>query len=57
MAKVYNWQLGREMNYRFEQAAPQWQFAAAYAVYRARGAAFIDELILEVLGPADGEVS
>ncbi len=33
------------------------QFAAAYAVYRARGAGFVDELILEVLGPADGEVS
>ena len=33
------------------------QFAAAYAVYRARGAAFVDELIREVLGPPDGEVS
>ena len=34
MAKVYNWQLGREMNYRFEQAAPQWQFAAVFNTNR-----------------------
>ncbi len=34
MAKVYNWQLGREMDYRFEQAAPQWQFAAVFNTNR-----------------------
>ncbi len=32
-------------------------FAAAYAVYSARGADFIDELITEVLGAPDGEAS
>ncbi|MDA0365458.1 MAG: nitrate oxidoreductase subunit beta [Chloroflexi bacterium] len=34
MAKVYNWQLGREMDYRFEQAAPDWQFAAIFNTNR-----------------------
>lgn len=32
-------------------------FAAAHAVYRARGADFVDELITEVLGAPDGEAS
>jgi nitrate reductase beta subunit len=34
MAKVYNWQLGREMPYRHEQAAPDWQFAAVFNINR-----------------------
>ena len=29
------------------------KFAAAYAVYEARGAEFVEELIEQVLGPAD----
>ena len=33
------------------------KFAAAHAVYRARGADFIEELITEVLGAPDGEAS
>jgi len=34
MAKVYNWQLGREMDYRFAQASPDWQFAAIFNINR-----------------------
>ena len=34
MARVYNWQLGREMDYRFEEAHPQWQFAAVFNINR-----------------------
>ncbi|KKL71022.1 hypothetical protein LCGC14_2099080, partial [marine sediment metagenome] len=34
MAKVYNWQLGREMDYRFEEAHPQTQFAAVFNINR-----------------------
>lgn len=34
MAKTYNWQLGREMEYRFEEAHPQWQFAAVFNINR-----------------------
>ena len=34
MAKVYNWQLGREMEYRFPEAHPQWQFAAVFNTNR-----------------------
>ena len=34
MAQVYNWQLGREMDYRFDQAAPEWQFAAVFNINR-----------------------
>ncbi|MEZ4503614.1 MAG: 4Fe-4S dicluster domain-containing protein [Dehalococcoidia bacterium] len=34
MAKVYNWQLGREMDYRFAQAAPDRQFAAVFNINR-----------------------
>jgi nitrate reductase beta subunit len=34
MAKVYNWQLGREMDYRFEEAHPKWQFAAVFNINR-----------------------
>lgn len=34
MAKVYNWQLGREMDYRLEEAHPQWQFAAVFNINR-----------------------
>ncbi len=34
MAKVYNWQLGREMDYRFEEAKPKQQFAAVFNTNR-----------------------
>jgi nitrate reductase beta subunit len=34
MATVYNWQLGREMDYRFAQAAPNRQFAAVFNTNR-----------------------
>ncbi len=34
MATVYNWQLGREMDYRFEEAHPQWQFASVFNINR-----------------------
>jgi nitrate reductase beta subunit len=34
MAEVYNWQLGRDMNYRFEAAPPEWQFAAIFNINR-----------------------
>ena len=34
MAKVYNWQLGREMDYRLPEAHPQWQFAAVFNINR-----------------------
>src|SRR5215831_17903307 len=32
MARVYNWQLGREMSYRYPEARPQKQFAAVFDV-------------------------
>ena len=34
MPSVYNWQLGREMAYRFEGAQPEWQFAAIFNINR-----------------------
>ena len=34
MATVYNWQLGRDMSYRFDQASPEWQFAAVFNINR-----------------------
>ena len=34
MATVYNWQLGRDMTYRFDQASPAWQFAAVFNINR-----------------------
>jgi nitrate reductase beta subunit len=34
MAKVHNWQIGREMDYRFEEAHPDWQFAAVFNINR-----------------------
>jgi nitrate reductase beta subunit len=34
MAEVYNWQLGRDMNYRFDPAPPEWQFAAIFNINR-----------------------
>ena len=34
MAKVYNWHLGREMDYRLEEAHPEWQFAAVFNINR-----------------------
>ncbi|MFQ5880543.1 MAG: 4Fe-4S dicluster domain-containing protein [Dehalococcoidia bacterium] len=37
MPKVYNWQLGREMEYRFQEAHPRRQFAAVFNVNRCIG--------------------
>ncbi|MGD9935190.1 MAG: 4Fe-4S dicluster domain-containing protein [Dehalococcoidia bacterium] len=34
MAKVYNWQLGREMDYRFDTGNTKWQFAAVFNTNR-----------------------
>ncbi len=34
MANVYNWQLGRAMQYRFEPTSPEWQFAAIFNINR-----------------------
>ncbi|MCA9830312.1 MAG: 4Fe-4S dicluster domain-containing protein [Dehalococcoidia bacterium] len=34
MAKVYNWQLGREMDYRFDNGNAKWQFAAVFNTNR-----------------------
>ena len=34
MADVYNWQLGREMQYRFREAHPERQFAAIFNINR-----------------------
>ncbi len=34
MADVYNWQLGRDMKYRLEPGAGQWQFAAVFNINR-----------------------
>ncbi len=34
MPQVYNWQLGREMNYRFDAVPPEWQFAAVFNINR-----------------------
>jgi len=34
MAKVYNWQLGREMDYRFNNGTAKWQFAAVFNTNR-----------------------
>src|SRR5512146_2001171 len=34
MAQVYNWQLGRQMEYRFEERHPKWQLAAAFNINR-----------------------
>ena len=37
MAKVYNWQLGREMDYRYDAGQPEHQFAAVFNVNRCIG--------------------
>jgi len=37
MAQVYNWQLGREMEFRFPEAHPKWQFAAVFNINRCIG--------------------
>jgi nitrate reductase beta subunit len=37
MSKVYNWQLGREMGYPFEEKHPQWQFAFVFNTNRCIG--------------------
>jgi len=34
MANVYNWHLGREMSYRFDEAHPDWQFAFVFNINR-----------------------
>ncbi len=34
MAEVYNWQLGRDMSYRFDASPPEWQFAAIFNINR-----------------------
>jgi nitrate reductase beta subunit len=34
MAQVYNWHLGRQMEYRFPEAHPQYQFAAVFNINR-----------------------
>jgi len=34
VAEVYNWQLGRDMRYRFDAVPPQWQFAAIFNINR-----------------------
>ena len=34
MSKVYNWQLGRDMHYPYEEAHPEWQFAAVFNINR-----------------------
>ena len=34
MPEVYNWQLGRDMEYRFPNAHPEWQFAFVFNINR-----------------------
>ena len=34
MAKVHNWQLGREMDYRFPEVHPDRQFVAVFNINR-----------------------
>lgn len=34
MPSVYNWQLGREMSYPYEEAHPEWQFAFVFNINR-----------------------
>jgi len=34
MSEVYNWQLGREMEYPYEEAHPDWQFAFVFNINR-----------------------
>jgi len=34
MPEVFNWQLGRPMEYRFDEAHPQWQFAFVFNINR-----------------------
>ncbi len=37
MPKVYNWHLGREMDYPYEGHYPEWQFAAVFNINRCIG--------------------
>ena len=37
MAKVFNWQLGREMDYPYEGSRPERQFAIAFNINRCIG--------------------
>ncbi|MFQ5666109.1 MAG: 4Fe-4S dicluster domain-containing protein [Candidatus Binatia bacterium] len=37
MPNVYNWQLGREMAYPYEERHPRWQFAAVFNINRCIG--------------------
>ena len=34
MPKVYNWQLGRDMDYPYPEKHPQWQFAFVFNINR-----------------------
>ncbi|MBI1930272.1 nitrate oxidoreductase subunit beta, partial [Candidatus Poribacteria bacterium] len=34
MAQVYNWQLGREMEYPYDEKHPKWQFAFVFNINR-----------------------
>ena len=34
MADVYNWQLGRNMSYPYEERHPEWQFAFVFNTNR-----------------------
>jgi len=37
MSKVHNWQLGREMDYPYEEKHPRWQFAFVFNTNRCIG--------------------
>jgi len=37
MSKVRNWQIGREMDYPYEEAHPEWQFAFVFNINRCIG--------------------
>ncbi len=37
MSRVYNWQIGREMDYPYEEAHPDWQFAFVFNINRCIG--------------------
>lgn len=37
MSKVFNWQIGREMDYPYDEAHPEWQFAFVFNINRCIG--------------------
>jgi len=37
MSEVYNWHLGRNMSYLYEEAHPSWQFAFVFNINRCIG--------------------